>query len=63
MSSRVWPILAHHWPPLPAGYLPARFASDARSDLMGTPSRICVMLRSEGVSPPDYFSERPKHAK
>ncbi len=34
MSSHVWPILAHRWPPLPAGYLPTRFASDARSDLM-----------------------------
>ncbi|SJL13916.1 uncharacterized protein ARMOST_17366 [Armillaria ostoyae] len=56
MSSRVRPILAHRWPPLPADYLRRRFASDARNGLMRAPSRICVMLRSEGVSLPDYFS-------
>ncbi|PBK60614.1 hypothetical protein ARMSODRAFT_1026353 [Armillaria solidipes] len=50
MSSRVRPILAHRWPPLPADYLQRRFASDARNGLMRAPSRICVMLRSEGVS-------------
>ncbi len=66
MSSRARPILAHRWPPPPTGYLPTRFASDARNGLMRlmrAPSRVCVMLRSEGVSLPDYFSERPKHAK
>ncbi len=59
MSSCVQPILVHHWPLLPAGYLPTGIASDARNDLMGAPSRVCVMLRSEGMSPQDYFRERP----
>ncbi len=54
MSSRVQPILAHYLAPA-TRWLPA----DARNGLMGAPSPVCVMLRSEGMSPQDYFRECP----